>query len=266
MKLDGEVALVTGGGAGIGLAITTLLAERGAAVVFNDLNADRVASTTAAHLAAKRVVSGLPGDASSVADIDALFSYAEATHGPVSIVVCNAFSATSDGLATLALEDWERDLHGTLTSAFITVRRALPVMIEQGKGSIVTIGSINSTGSYGADAYSAGKAGLENLTRSLAVRYGRHGIRANMVMPGSVGTDVQRRREALDSGFLRRLERWYPLGRIGTPDDIARAVAFLASDESSWTTGATLTVDGGLLAGNGVMTSELMVESGDLPR
>ena len=136
-------------------------------------------------------------------------------------------------------------------------------MVSKHRGVIVTIGSINSTGYYGGEAYSAGKAGLINLTQSLAVRYGPHGVRANMVMPGSIRTSVQEDRQALDPSFFERLERWYPLGRIGEPGDIAQAVAFLASDAADWITGAVLPVDGGLTAGNGVMTRELVIESGD---
>ena len=263
MTLDGRVAVVTGGGAGIGHAIVSLLADQGAAVAFNDLLPERCAPLVEQHLAAGRRVVGIAGDASTEAGVDELFTLAETTYGPVDLVVCNAFSARADGAMTMSLEEWERDLHGTLTSAFIATQRALPSMVAKRRGVIVTIGSINSTGYYGGEAYSAGKAGLINLTQSLAVRYGPHGVRANMVMPGSIRTSVQEDRQALDPSFFERLERWYPLGRIGEPEDIAQAVAFLASDAADWITGAVLPVDGGLTAGNGVMTRELVIESGD---
>jgi NAD(P)-dependent dehydrogenase (short-subunit alcohol dehydrogenase family) len=259
MTLDGRVAVVTGGGAGIGHAVVSLLADLGAAVAFNDLLPERCAPLIEHHVAAGRRVVGVAGDAG----IDELFHLAETTYGPVDLLVCNAFAADADGAMTMSLEEWERDLHGTLTSAFIATQRALPAMVSRQRGAIITIGSINATGYYGGEAYSAGKAGLINLTQSLAVRYGPHGVRANMVMPGSIRTAVQENRQKLDPGFLSRLERWYPLGRIGEPDDVAQAVAFLASDAAAWITGAVLPVDGGLTAGNGVMTRELVIESGD---
>jgi NAD(P)-dependent dehydrogenase (short-subunit alcohol dehydrogenase family) len=263
MTLDGRVAVVTGGGAGIGHAVVSLLADLGAAVAFNDLLPERCAPLIEHHVAAGRRVVGVAGDAGTEAGVDELFHLAETTYGPVDLLVCNAFAADADGAMTMSLEEWERDLHGTLTSAFIATQRALPAMVSRQRGAIITIGSINATGYYGGEAYSAGKAGLINLTQSLAVRYGPHGVRANMVMPGSVRTAVQENRQKLDPDFLSRLQRWYPLGRIGEPDDIAQAVAFLASDAAGWITGAVLPVDGGLTAGNGVMTRELVIESGD---
>ena len=263
MALDGRVAVVTGGGAGIGHAVVSVLADLGAAVAFNDLLPERCAPLIEHHVAAGRRVVGVAGDAGTEAGVDELFHLAETTYGPVDLLVCNAFAADADGAMTMSLEEWERDLHGTLTSAFIATQRALPAMVSRQRGAIITIGSINATGYYGGEAYSAGKAGLINLTQSLAVRYGPHGVRANMVMPGSIRTAVQENRQKLDPGFLSRLERWYPLGRIGEPDDVAQAVAFLASDAAAWITGAVLPVDGGLTAGNGVMTRELVIESGD---
>ena len=263
MDLSGRSAVVTGGGGGIGNAVVALLAGLGAAVAFNDIAPERAEPVAAAFRERGLAVQACAGDAAEEAGVAALFELAEREHGPVDILVCNAFACIADGVATMPLADWRHDVDGTLTSAFIAIQRALPAMLDRGAGAIVTIGSVNMTGYYGGEAYSAAKAGLESLTRGVAVRYGPRGVRANMVMPGSILTDVHRVREDAEPGYLDRLRRWYPLGRIGETADVARAVAFLASDDAAWITGATLAVDGGLTAGNGVMTGELVVEFGE---
>ena len=125
---------------------------------------------------------------------------------------------------------------------------------------IVAIGSVNGLGALGDPAYSAAKAGMISLTRSLAVEYGRHGIRCNIVLPGTVRTPLWERKAGADATTLERLRKWYPLGRIVDPDDVSKAVAFLASDAAAAITGVALPVDCGLTAGNIVMTRELTLE------
>jgi NAD(P)-dependent dehydrogenase (short-subunit alcohol dehydrogenase family) len=123
---------------------------------------------------------------------------------------------------------------------------------------IVNVASVNAVGFYGNEAYSAAKAGLLSLTRSLAVGYGKHGIRCNAVVPGTIATPIWQQRVDRDPAILERLKRWYPLGRVGTPQDVGAAIAFLAGDDASWITGVALPVDGGLLAGNGPMTDDIL--------
>jgi NAD(P)-dependent dehydrogenase (short-subunit alcohol dehydrogenase family) len=133
-------------------------------------------------------------------------------------------------------------------------------MKERGGGVIANIGSVNGLSALGDAAYSAGKAGMISLTKSLALEFGRYGIRANIVCPGTVRTPIWDERMQRKPDVLKLLARWYPLGRIVEPIEVMRAVAFLASDAASAITGVVLPVDCGLSAGNLVMTRELIVE------
>ena len=137
-------------------------------------------------------------------------------------------------------------------------------MIERGSGAILNIASVNGMAFFANEAYSTAKAGMINLTRSMAVRYGRHGIRVNAIAPGTIRTPLWQERIDKEPAIFERLVRWYPLGRVGEPDDVARAAVFLASDDAAWITGEVLRVDGGLLAGNAQMARELVADfSGD---
>jgi len=150
-----------------------------------------------------------------------------------------------------------------LRSVFLCCKAVLPSMIERHTGSIVNISSVNAITALGNEAYSAAKAGMLNLTQGIAVRYGAHGIRCNAIAPGTIRTPIWQARIDRDPVVFQRLLKWYPLGRVGEPDDIANATMFLASDDASWITGAVLPVDGGLLAGNYRMTRELLAEAGN---
>jgi meso-butanediol dehydrogenase / (S,S)-butanediol dehydrogenase / diacetyl reductase len=254
MRFAGKTVAITGGGGGIGTALVRRFADEGARVRCVDIDPERARASAA----------GAGRDAEAVvADVTVAADVGRALAGQVDVLVNNALSATSDNLVTVEEEAWRRDLDGTLTSAFLCTRAVLPGMIERGAGAIVNVASVNGLGYYGNEAYSAGKAGLINLTRSVAARYGRHGVRANAVAPGTIRTAVWDERLAREPDLLTRLARWYPLGRIGTPDEVAACVLFLASDEASFVTGATLTVDGGLTSGQVRMADELLVESRD---
>src|SRR5256885_5610822 len=136
-------------------------------------------------------------------------------------------------------------------------------MSERHSGVSVNIASVKGLSALGNEAYSAAKAGMINLTQGIAVRYGGHGIRCNAIAPGTIRTPIWQERVERDPAVFQRLVKWYPLGRVGEPDDIANAAMFLASDEAAWITGTVLRVDGGLLAGNYRMTRGLLAQAGN---
>ncbi|MGP3636010.1 SDR family NAD(P)-dependent oxidoreductase [Streptomyces sp. 24-1644] len=247
-RFDGYSVLITGAGQGIGAATARRLAAEGAAVLVTDLDGAR-----AEHAAAEIRSSGgrahsLPCDVGDRSAVEAAVAHAVATFGRLDVLVNNAYSAGTDAplFEDETDEVWQRDLDISLSGPFRCSRAALPHLVASGRGAIVSIGSVNGEQDFGGHAYSAAKAGLAGLTRTLAGHAAPRGVRVNLVAPGTVRTDAWAGREAQ----LDTLSALYPLGRVGEPDDIAAAVAFLASRDASWITGTTLRVDGGLLAVN----------------
>jgi NAD(P)-dependent dehydrogenase (short-subunit alcohol dehydrogenase family) len=167
-------------------------------------------------------------------------------------VVGQAFDDTDPAI-------WRGDIELNLSGAFYVTHAALPAMLDRGGGAIVNVATVNALTSISEPAYSAAKAGLLQLTRQLAVEYGPRGIRTNAVIPGSIRTPIWDHRLAKAPQILDVLRRWYPVGRIGEPEDVAAAVLFLASAEAGFINGAELLVDGGLMAGLPQMTRDIMM-------
>jgi NAD(P)-dependent dehydrogenase (short-subunit alcohol dehydrogenase family) len=243
-RFEDHGVLITGGARGIGEATARRLAAEGARVLVTDVDADQAA----------RTAESIPGAESfgcDVADrtaIEAAVAYAVERFGALDVLVNNAFSCSPD---TPLLEDQPDDTFGLdldicLTGAFRCARAAVPHLAASGRGAIVNIGSVNAEQAFGNHAYSAAKAGLASLTRTLAADLAPRGVRVNQINPGTIRTRGWSGREA----SLEALSGVYPLGRVGEPEDIAAAVAFLASRDAAWVTGTTLRVDGGLLAVN----------------
>jgi meso-butanediol dehydrogenase / (S,S)-butanediol dehydrogenase / diacetyl reductase len=263
-RFVGKTALITGGGRGIGRATALRLAGEGAAVAVLDRDRD------AAEEAARQVQHAGASALALVADITAPDEVQSAVGQVLEAFTCidvlvnNAARTAKPNLAQTELADFELELQGTLTGAFIVTQAVLPHMAARGSGAIVNVGSVNGLVALGNPGYSAAKAGLLNLTRQLALEYGPKGIRTNMVSPGTVRTEAPswQRRLQLDPAVFEKLARWYPVGRVGRPEDIAAAIAFLAADEAGFVNGANLVVDGGLTAGLAPMIAELTLESG----
>ena len=262
MRFKNKVVVITGAGSGIGRVMAQRFAAEGAKVAVVDWLGDRAESVAGEIATAGGVTSAFRADVSAAPEVESMVAAVGSRLGPVDVLVNNA--AIADGDDVLQIDDatWDHDVAVVLKSVFLCSKAVLPSMIERRGGVIVNITSVNGLSALGNEAYSAAKAGVINLTQGIAVRYGTHGIRCNAIAPGTIRTPIWQERIDRDPVVFQRLVKWYPLGRVGEPDDIANAAMFLASDEAAWITGTVLRVDGGLLAGSARMTHELLAQAG----
>jgi 3-oxoacyl-[acyl-carrier protein] reductase len=244
-ELDGRIALVTGGSRGIGAAISEELGVAGAHVVVNYArNADAAQGVVEAITGAGGEAVAMAGDIATPEGARELIEKVEADVGPIAILVNNAGITRDDLIMRLSADDWRDVLDTNLSGAFFTCQALSRPMLKRRAGAIVNITSIVGVrGNAGQTNYAASKAGLIGLTKSLAKELGGRGIRVNAVAPGYIATELtdvlpEQAREAILSGT--------PLGRLGEPVDVARAVRFLVSDAAAFITGDVLAVDGGL--------------------
>ena len=255
MRLKDKVALVTGGGSGIGHATAMLFAAKGAKVVVSDLNEANALATVAKIKAEEGDATAVTGDVSKNADAEAMVRGAVETYGSLDVVVNCAGVVAGKALPTGASpeEVWDRVMDVNLKGTYLVTWHAVRTMEQSGGGSIINIASINGLVGYpiglggGFDAYVPSKGGVVQFTKNLAIDYGKKNIRVNCICPGHIDTNLIR--EFIQNPERREwLEQRYPMGRIGRPEEIAYAALFLASDESSFVTGAPLIVDGGYTA------------------
>ena len=251
MHLKERVAIITGAGSGIGRATALSFAAEGARLVLNDTRLDRLESVLRdlnAH--------GVEGDVSEETTAVSLVEKAMEVYGRVDVLVNNAGTMLVKDITDISVTDWDRMMAVNLKSMFLCCKHVIPPMLGSGRGAIVNLAS---TAAYTGQeregistvAYSVSKAGVLQLTRALATRYAREGIRVNCVCPGPIETDIfQMGTPAATQQLWRDIAQSpkHVMGRIGKPEEVARAIVFLASEQSSFTTGAPLFVDGGYLA------------------
>lgn len=254
-RFAGKTVLVTGGAQGIGRATVLRLAKEGARLIILDREDE------AAHQTAREAGDGhrvLVADTTEPESLNQALDQVT----QIDVLVNNTGGTNVGSLAKLDPLSFDAELNLSLKSAFAVCHRVLPLMLAAGQGTIVFNASVNGLLYVGNPAYSAAKAGLLQFMRSIAVEYGPQGIRANAVSPGSVRTGNRSwtKRQEKDPKVFEKLARWYPVGRVGRPEDIAAAIAFLAADEAAFVNGANLVVDGGLTAGLAPMIEEFVIE------
>lgn len=248
MNVKDRVAVVTGSGQGIGEGIARGLAEAGAKVLINDLEDGKVAGVVADLVSAGLEAAGHAADVASAEGAEGLVAAALEAYGRVDILVNNVGMARDGWLAKMSEDDWDTVLRVNLKSQFLCCRAVAPHMMEQKSGRIINISSRAWLGGPGQANYAASKGAVISLTRTLALEMARFGITANCIAPALVDTPLFR---GLKEEAQERLVKTIPVGRIGTPEDIANAVLFLAADESSYVTGQILYVCGGRSLGAG---------------
>jgi NAD(P)-dependent dehydrogenase (short-subunit alcohol dehydrogenase family) len=248
-RLAGKVALITGAASGMGRLAAEVFAREGASIVATDLSADALVETVGAVKRDGGKILGLPGDVSKATDVQGWVDEGVRAFGKLDVLYNNAgiFPDEDTSVVDTPEDVYQRVLDVNLKGVFLCCKYGVPELIKAGGGSIVNVASfVALVGcTVPQDAYTASKGAVLSLTRSLAVQYGKHGVRANAICPGPIMTPLLENLFPNEAAKQLRLHR-IPLGRFGRPEDIVNAALFLASDESAFMTGTTFVVDGGI--------------------
>jgi 3-oxoacyl-[acyl-carrier protein] reductase len=245
--LEGKVALVTGSSRGIGAAIAVHFAEHGAAVAVHGRDGAAVKQVAESISQAGGRAMAVTADVTSYAEIERMRQGIEQELGPVDVLVANAGGnqVMPGPLEDISPEDWRATVDGNLTATFLTVKSFLPGMKERKAGSIITVSSAAARrpNAHSPVPYTAAKAGIQLLTQDLAAQAGPYGVRANCIAPETILTE--RNRHQIPEKQQEALVGMHPIRRLGTPDDVARAALYFASDDAAWITGVIFDVAGG---------------------
>lgn len=239
-----QVALVTGAARGLGLGIATMLAEHGAKVALNDVNAEALDDAVKRLQDRGLEVCGFPGNVSDGHVVDALVTQVETRWGSTDILVNNAGINRDGLLIKMSEEDWQTVLDVDLTGPFLLMRRILPTMVERKRGRVINMSSASWLGNFGQANYAAAKAGLVGLTKTASRETARYGITVNAICPGFIETEMTR---SIPDKVWDKMVAKIPAARVGQPADVARVVVFLASAYAEYVTGEIINVGGGMV-------------------
>lgn len=249
-RLRGRPAIVTGASTGIGKATAMLFAKEGARVVVSDVDEGGGQQVVSAIQADGGDATFVGADVSQPEDVKRLVDATVQVYGRLEVLVNNAAAYRGDGgILSVPEQIWDQIMTVNLKGTYLCCKFAIAQMIHDGGGSIVNLSSVNARMGLSLTAYTASKGGVEALTRLLAVEFGPKGIRVNSICPGTIMTENSSAIYAERPGLEERVKKMYPAGKLGAPLDVAQCALYLASDESAFVTGASLVVDGGLMAG-----------------
>lgn len=242
-KLTGKIAVITGGASGIGKSLTHLFVSEGAIVIAADINEEALRQVSKEN----ENIKGMKLDVSNEADWQSLVHEVEEEFGRIDILINNAGVTSEKMIHDIDYKDWELLTKINGFGTMLGIKYVTPVMVKNNAGSIVNISSVTAQVGMGLNSYTASKGSVRAISKAAATQYGRDGVRVNAVFPGVIETPMTENLES-SAEQLQQINALTPLGRLGKPEEVGRAILFLASDDASYITGAELTIDGGYSA------------------
>lgn len=263
-RFNNKVVIITGGSNGLGADIATTIAANGAFVYILDIDQKNGKEVSSLICNSGGMAEFIYADILDYELLKLLVYRINSKHSKIDILINNAGGALPDDdkIYNLSSNTWNHSMNINLNGHFYCSKAVLPYMQKNCSGVITNIGSVNGSFSYGNPSYSAAKSALISLTKSIAVEYGKYGIRCNIVIPGTMKTLAWSERVKFKPDLFEKLSKWYPIGRVAELQEITAAICFLSSDEASFITGTSLIVDGGLTAaGDSLLREEIAIKN-----